>query len=224
MSNAVGTWGSSLVSHAPAADARRRDGCVSWPSVSRGRATVQDATDEDLMRAYVLEDDRQAFGVLFHRYAGRLLGVFRRSGVSDAIAQDMLQTTFLHVHRARRDFRLDGRFRPWLFAIGMNVRREHFRRKGRKPETSWDAERHPEPQQGPDTTTASDRLVRRALDALPESQREVILLHWYEGLSFPEIAEVVGSTHAAVKVRAHRGYNRLRAILGDDAPDTPEGT
>lgn len=176
---------------------------------------MDEATDEALMAAYVGADDRAAFEVLFRRYADRLLGTFRRSGVGEAVARDMLQTTFLHVHRARADFRLDGRFRPWLFAIALNVRREHFRRLLRKPETSLDPDHHREPAVAPDASTAQDRLVRRALLQLPETQREVILLHWYEGLSFKEIADIVGSTHAAVKVRAHRGYEKLRGLLGD---------
>jgi len=74
--------------------------------------------------------------------------------------------------------------------------------------------------------------ARIALAALSPDYREVIELHWFGGLSFPEVAEAVGSTVAAVKVRAHRGYVALRARLGDEAPDpdripdakpTPEG-
>lgn len=174
---------------------------------------MTEPSDEALMKQYVLEGDRHAFEVIFRRYGPRLRGMFRRAGVSEAIAQDMVQQTFLHVHRARNDFRLDGRLRPWLFAIGMNVRREHFRRRQRKPEDQLDLERHKEPSIGPDASSPSDRLVQRALAALPDNQREVILLHWFEELSFPEVAEIVGASHAAVKVRAHRGYERLRHIL-----------
>jgi RNA polymerase sigma-70 factor (ECF subfamily) len=128
----------------------------------------------------------------------------------------MLQQTFLHVHRARKDFRTDGRFRPWLFAIGMNVKREYFRRRQRKPEAQLDLERHKEPSVAPDASTATDRLVRRAVEALPDLQREVIVLHWFEELSFREISEIVGASLSAVKVRAHPGYERLRAQLGQD--------
>jgi len=55
--------------------------------------------------------------------------------------------------------------------------------------------------------------VRRALDALPESQRTVIHLHRYEGLTFAEIAQVLGTTPGAVKLRAFRGYETLRITL-----------
>jgi DNA-directed RNA polymerase specialized sigma24 family protein len=56
------------------------------------------------------------------------------------------------------------------------------------------------------------------LGDLPADQREVIELHWFDGLEFPEVAQVVGASVSAVKVRAHRGYVRLRQALGDDAP------
>jgi RNA polymerase sigma factor (sigma-70 family) len=175
-----------------------------------------EATDEALMRRYVVDGDRAAFQELFRRYADRLIGMFRRSGCSEAVAQDMLQQTFLHVHRARNDFHLDSKLRPWLFTIATNVKREHYRRLQRKPESSFDPERHPEPATAPAASSASDRLVRRALSDLPDAQREVILLHWYEELGFNEIAQIVGASVSAVKVRAHRGYERLREALRED--------
>ncbi len=177
---------------------------------------MTEPSDEELMRCYVQEADRHAFEQIFARYASRLLGMFRRSGCSDPIAQDMLQQTFLHVHRARNDFRLDGRLRPWVFAIGMNVRREYFRKRKRRPETQLDLDKHREPSVDPAASTATDRLVRRAIAELPDSQREVILLHWFEELSFREISAIVGASLSAVKVRAHRGYERLREALGTE--------
>jgi RNA polymerase sigma-70 factor (ECF subfamily) len=60
------------------------------------------------------------------------------------------------------------------------------------------------------------RTLARVLETLPPDQRQVIELHWFDGLEFPEVAQVVGATLSAVKVRAHRGYVRLRQALGDD--------
>ncbi|MCB9730698.1 MAG: RNA polymerase sigma factor [Deltaproteobacteria bacterium] len=168
------------------------------------------------MERYVAAGDRRAFEELFRRYGARLHGFFLRSVASTTEAADLVQQTFLHFHRARRDFRHGALVRPWLYTIAINVRRELFRRRSRKPETSFDPVVHGEPTSEPETTTARDRLVRRALGELPEQQREVILLHWYEELSFPEIAEMLGASVSAVKVRAHRGYKLLRDRLGED--------
>ena len=172
-------------------------------------------TDEVLMRRYVQEGDRAAFQTLFQRYGGRLHGFFLRSLRSPTEASDLVQQTFLHFHRARADFREGAPVRPWLYTIAVNVKREFFRRRKRKPETSLDPVVHGEPSREPDASTALQRRVQRALSELPDAQREVIVLHWYEGLSFPEISELVGASVSAVKVRAHRGYNRLRELLGD---------
>lgn len=168
------------------------------------------ATDEELARRW-LADDTSAFDAIFRRYAPRLLGLFRRGGADEPVAQDLLQQTFLHVHRARRDFRRGVSLRPWLFAIACNVQREHWRRRSRRPEAALDDATSPSVDPG--ASTPRERLVRRALGQLPDAQREVIVLHWFEDLTFPEIAAVLGASVPAVKVRAHRGYEALRALL-----------
>lgn len=188
------------------ASANRPRGVVDRPAM--------EPTDEDLMEAYARRGERGAFDQLFRRHAGRLHGFFVRSTGRDDLAADFVQQTFLHVHRARADFRAGAPFRPWLYAIATNVRREHFRRAARRPEVPHDPERHPEPEQAPAAATASDRLLRRALAELPDAQREVLVLHWYEDLGFGEIAAMLGERETTVKVRAHRAYERLRERLG----------
>lgn len=175
------------------------------------------ASDEELMAAYV-GGDRSAFSELFSRYAPRLQRLMQRDLGGAEDAHDLVQQTFLQLHRARHDFRTDAKLRPWLFTIALNLKRQHFRRKGRRPETSLDAEGGPaEPvaPRGDPEARISDVQLRAALGKLPEGQREVIMLHWFEGFSFREIAEVVGASQPAVKVRAHRGYNRLRETMAD---------
>ncbi len=165
------------------------------------------------MRAY-RTGDHAAFKELFRRYAPALHGMLRRQCRSED-AQDLVQQTFLHFHRARLDWKEGAPVRPWLFTIALNVRREAWRRKGRRRETTLDAE------PAARTTNAAQLLEARedvdrlheGLDALPAAQREVIELHWLHGVGFPEIATIVGASLSAVKVRAHRGYERLRELL-----------
>ena len=173
-------------------------------------------TDEELMGAYV-GGDAGAFRVLFDRYAPVLLRVARRNVGSDTEAKDVVQQTFLQMHRARADFRQGARLRPWLFTIALNLAREVHRRRGRRRETDFDEAGAERATEAPATIGEGDaevRRVRAALEALPAGQREVIVLHWLEGRSFPEVASIVGASVTAVKVRAHRGYERLRATLG----------
>jgi RNA polymerase sigma-70 factor (ECF subfamily) len=170
-------------------------------------------TDEALMASYVAGDQR-AFAELFARYAPRLTRMFGRDLRPDD-AHDLMQQTFLQLHRARNDFRQDAKLRPWLYTIARNLLRQHFRRRGRRPEASLDAQGAAEPI-APGVTPeqqAEARQVRQVLGRLPATQAEVISLHWFEGLSFREVAQVVGASESAVKVRAHRGYAKLRELI-----------
>lgn len=175
-------------------------------------------TDEDLFARYAQTGDKAAFEVLFRRYAPRLQGLFVRSGAGD-LAGDLVQKTFLHVHRARRDYQVGRPFRPWLYTIALNVRREEARRRSRSREVAVAPEKVREPAVDPTASSTTDRLVQRALDQLSDTAREVVVLHWYDGMSFPEIAKMLGATVSAVKVRAHRAYEQLRKLLGPDADE-----
>ena len=158
--------------------------------------------------------DKSAFAELFRRWSPRLTRLLQRDLGRAEDAHDLMQQTFLQLHRARLDFRPTAKLRPWLYTIALNLKRQHFRRAGRRPETSIEDAGHDPaaPDPGPDARIA-DAQLRAALDVLPEAQREVIVLHWFEGLSFKEVAEVVGASQSAVKVRAHRGYTKLREVL-----------
>jgi RNA polymerase sigma-70 factor (ECF subfamily) len=171
-------------------------------------------SDEELMAAY-LAGDEPAFDELFRRYAPQLLRMMRRQLPQPSDAAELVQQTFLQLHRSRRDFQPGRQLRPWLMTIAFNLKREHFRRRKRRPEGPLDFE----PAEPPGSRR--DRLEKRgeaeqlraALGGLPEGQRTVITMHWFDGLSFPEVAEVLGLSVSAVKVRAHRGYRALRRVL-----------
>jgi RNA polymerase sigma-70 factor (ECF subfamily) len=176
-------------------------------------------SDEELMAAYV-SGDAEAFGELFERYAPTLLRIMRRQIRSGDDAQELVQQTFLQLHRARNDFEQGRRLRPWLMTIAYNLKREFFRRRMRKPEAPLEYE----PTDDSDSRDPLERKddaqrVREALEKLPEGQRDVIVMHWFEEMSFPDVAEVLGLSVSAVKVRAHRGYKVLRRVLEQDVTD-----
>ena len=157
--------------------------------------------------------DQAALREIFRRYAPILLRLVQRQVGRAADAQDVVQQTFLQLHRARRDFRAEMRLRPWIMTIALNLARDLLRRRGRRPEQLLEEEALP----AASVTTQPDhdvaRRVRAALSVLPREQREVIELHWFEELSFTEIATIVGASSGAVRVRAHRGYVTLRKTL-----------
>jgi RNA polymerase sigma-70 factor (ECF subfamily) len=177
------------------------------------------------MAAYVSGDPR-AFEQLVARLAPRLHRFFRRSFSAEATADDLLQQTFLKLHRARDTYDPAMRVAPWAFAIASRVRLDEFRRRKRLAEDgdeealarADEAQAAAPPDGGLDGDTAE--AVRRAVDALPESQRVVIHLNRFEDMTFAEIARVLGTTEGAVKLRAFRAYGALRAAL---APAVAQG-
>jgi len=185
--------------------------------VAGAMSTGTDATDEELMLAYV-EGDRAAFRVLFERFGPRIHRMVRRHVPSDDDARDLVQQTFLKLHGARHDFRTDAMLRPWLLTIAMNLLRERWRSaKRRKSVPVDDVElasdsRTSEPLE---TRLRRERVIA-AVAVLPEAQREVIELHWFQELPFAEVAMIVGANEGAVRVRAHRAYERLKLSLGGE--------
>lgn len=172
-------------------------------------------TDEELMSAYAAGDAR-AFETLFARLAPRVHGFFLRSFRDPGVADDLLQVTFMKVHRARAQFRPELKLLPWLFAVAARVRLDELRRRLRLPEDAGEDAIERADEQAPRDPLPDTELrdaVRAALDALPESQRAVIHLHRYEGMTFSEIARVLGTTPGAAKLRAFRGYETLRQRL-----------
>ncbi len=171
-------------------------------------------TDEALMERFC-DGDARAFDALFQRYARPVHGFLSRLVKSPEHAEDLTQATFLSLVRARGRFQKGAPFRPWLYAIAANAAKDHLRRQ-RPEELTPEGEL---PQRAAEEPPASEagmqKRVQTALEQLPQTQREAIVLHRFHGLSFGEIAQALGVTESAVKVRAHRGYERLRELLGD---------
>jgi RNA polymerase sigma factor (sigma-70 family) len=180
-------------------------------------------SDEVLMARFC-QGESTAFDALFQRYARPVQGYLHRLTGSQATAEDLVQLTFLSLVRARGRFQEGSRFKPWLYAIATNAARD-FQRRGRRPEELTPEGELPV---GIPAETAGPRdsglesAVQRALEQLPEGQRIPILLHRFEGMSFAEVADAMGLTESAVKVRAHRGYARLRELLAGLHQETQE--
>jgi RNA polymerase sigma-70 factor (ECF subfamily) len=173
--------------------------------------------EEALMEAYVA-GDAGAFERLFRALAPPLHAFFVRSVGRGAAAEDLLQTTFLKLHRARASWRRGERLRPWVFTIAGRVRLDWLRRQGRAEEEVDEAVVDPGAGADPGgAAIARERAerVRAALERLPEPQRVVVHLHRLEELSFAEIGRVLGISEGAAKLRAFRAYAQLRALLAD---------
>lgn len=171
--------------------------------------------DADLMRSYQ-RGDETAFQVLFQRHGHRIFRYFVHYTGDRAQAEDLLQQTWLQLHRARARFRPDEPFLPWLYTIAANLRRNSARARARSgADLTRDGELPEPPPPALGDAEGRDLAVRQAVAALPESYRDVILLHRWHELGFAEIARILGTTEGAVKLRAHRGYLCLRELLAE---------
>ncbi|HKD39186.1 MAG TPA: RNA polymerase sigma factor [Myxococcaceae bacterium] len=177
-----------------------------------GTARATSESDEVLMVRFV-DGDRGAFEALFERYREPVYAYLSRI-VDKRTSEDLLQTTFLSVIRARGRFDRGARFKPWLYAIATNAARDFLRRHRAEQLTAeGELSAHEEATRAPEVDPGLQKAVARALQQLPESQRLAIVMHRFQNLTFAEIAEALDLTESAVKVRAHRGYQRLRELL-----------
>lgn len=177
------------------------------------RGTTSGESDEVLMERFQ-KGDAAAFDALFARYARPMHAYLWRLTGDRASVEDLVQATFLSLVRARNRYRGGARFRPWLYAIATNAARDHHRRRRGDPLAgSGELPQALATEEPPLEDAGLRAAVRRALAQLPENQRLAVVLLRFEELSVAEIAELLETSEGAVKLRAHRGYERLRELL-----------
>lgn len=185
--------------------------------------------DGEVDQAAVLRRDRTAFEDLVRRESPRLFRVLLRMLGDADEAQSVMQETFLQAYQRLETFRGESKLTTWLYGIGINQARVVLRKRRRlEPMSDEDIERlqpsfrlgvaYVDPPQAwsPEKLTEIEdtkRLVRDAIDRLPEQYRTVVLLRDIEELSTEEVAGMLGITEGAVRVRLHRARQALRALL-----------
>ncbi|HEY4058977.1 MAG TPA: RNA polymerase sigma factor [Kofleriaceae bacterium] len=177
----------------------------------------------DLMGRYV-DGEAAAFRELYAAVAPRLYGYLVKMSRNRPLADDLLQQTFLKIHRARAAYVKGADPLPWMYAIAHRTFLDAIRKDKRAIVKVGADDELPEMRaevsgaaEGTVDAPADPELVRTTLDALaklPEQQREAVVLTKLEGKSVAEAAEIAGTTPGAMKVRAHRGYEALRSLLG----------
>lgn len=178
---------------------------------------LSDRTDEALMAAY-LAGDRRAFVELLERYRVELHQFLARFLGSTAAADDVFQETFLQVHIAGHSFDQARSFKPWLFTIAANKARDWHRRQKRRSTISLDTPvgtgsdgvKLVDLMEGaaaePDQPLQADELRRRVsavVDALPAHYREILLLSYFQRMSYNQVAQVLNIPLGTVKSRLH---------------------
>jgi len=166
--------------------------------------------DDQQLVADARAGDRNAFAMLYRRHAA---GVYRYvllrvEGPEEA--EDLTATVFVRAWQSLSAFRQDCPFTAWLYRIARNSIVDHYRtRRRHQPLEVVDAVA------APPATSEDVLVVRKAMDALPEEQREVLLLRFVEGLSHEEVAASLGKSIGACRVIQYRALKAISRILGD---------
>ncbi|MBI3456484.1 MAG: sigma-70 family RNA polymerase sigma factor [Candidatus Rokubacteria bacterium] len=174
-------------------------------------------SDQALM-AEVQAGSVRAFQALYDRHRQAVFAFLLRSLADRRAAEDLLQEAFLRVFARRQHYRPTATFKTWLFTIARNLVIDQLRQqsgrqgfeRGEILETVADP--GATPLQQAEARELGERLQAAVL-RLPPSQREVLLLSRFAGLSHDEIAEVTGTSPGAVRVTLHRALRRLREGL-----------
>ncbi len=177
-------------------------------------------SDEELVEA-CQSGEVSAFDILVARWEDRIRGAAYRFLGSDEEARDVAQEAFLRAYQAIGTFKREARFSSWLYQIATNLCRDRLRRRKTRATVSLEALEEAGSVMVETRPGAHERLlerdlaraVRRAVDALPEEQREVVILKEYQDLTFLEIAQALDVPVSTVKTRLYRGLGQLRLRL-----------
>jgi RNA polymerase sigma-70 factor, ECF subfamily len=204
-----------------------------WPfsalrnALRHGAMTVESAPPTPaewaaLLGAVANTRDRQAFAQLFEHFSPRLKAYMRRSGASDAQAEELAQETMLAVWRKAELFNpASAGASTWIFTIARNLRIDALRRERRmdaSPQSDVELEYLIDATPLPETTVAgaqNEELMRGALAKLPRDQVRVVELSFFEEKAHAEIARILQIPLGTVKSRLRLAMRQLRNLLGD---------
>jgi RNA polymerase sigma-70 factor (ECF subfamily) len=197
-------------------------------AMHRGGSSTNGVIDDQRLLAALRAGQESAFETMVRLYGGRLLAVARRFTRNDEDAQDVVQMAYLSAFRALGDFEGACQLSTWLHRIVVNTALMKLRSRRRKAEESiedllpaFQKDGH-HVEQFFEWCAPADQLmerketrttVRACIEQLPDNYRTVLMLRDIEELSTQEVAEMLGMTPTAVKVRLHRARQALSTLL-----------
>jgi RNA polymerase sigma-70 factor, ECF subfamily len=179
----------------------------------------------------VREGDDSGFSILIEKYRKQIVHFMFRMSRNQAVAEELAQEVFLRVYRSRQTYRAEAKFSTWLYRIATNLGVNHARdtKHERTAQNVYldqpDAETGTTPDVADSTLNVEQELVReermtairKHVMALPERQRNAVLMHKYQEMDYKEIGEVLKLSESATKSLLFRAYQTLRENLKDFA-------
>jgi RNA polymerase sigma-70 factor (ECF subfamily) len=159
------------------------------------------------------QGDTAATTELIQRLSPELLRFFLAQEATRTEAEDLLQNTWLRIHKARHTYRAGAPVLPWVFAIAKHVRVDGYRKRRRIQQRESATGSLPDCPVAHEPLAAGTLSFESLIAGLPESQREVLTMLKVNGLSLEEVALATSTTVGAVKQKASRAYAKLRTLL-----------
>ena len=166
-------------------------------------------SDESLMEA-VKNGDLQQASLLFDRYHKRLFNFLAKMTMERTIAEDLTQNVFLRMLKYKNSYREGAKFQSWIYQMARNVFVDHYQESKNKngfvkmetlpdriDEDYQDAEQQ-------------EKVLHQSLQRLPDEQRELLVLTRFQHMKYEEVAEIMNTSVANIKVKVHRAINKLR--------------
>lgn len=169
-------------------------------------------TDEQIMEA-VKNGDLQQASLLFERYNIRLFNFLARMTLDREQAEDLTQNVFLRMIRYRNSYKEGMKFQAWIYQVARNVFSDHYQAHKNKKADFMSVEKMSEQvmesEEGKQTEE-KEQLLRRSLAMLNDDQRELLVLTRFQQMKYEEVAVILDTTVANIKVKVHRAIAKLR--------------
>ena len=170
--------------------------------------------------ARVLKGDRQSYALLVDAYKGPVFIFALRMTGSGQDADDLTQEIFIRAYQKLHKFDQEKKLFSWLYTIGINLIRNHLKKKARDLSHhtadrlfAESQDQRNESREGDLDSEDSLRKLEKIMQQLPVDLREAIILKFYQNLTFEEVAAITGDSLGAVKMRIYRGLKQLRQLM-----------
>lgn len=169
-------------------------------------------TDEMIMEA-VKNGDLQQASVLFDRYHRKIFNFLARMTMDRTVAEDLTQNVFLRLIKYKGSYKEGNRFQSWIYQMARNVFSDHYQAHKNKKSNFIDVEKmsdHMADREESQELEEREKILHRSLAMLNDEQRELLVLTRFEHMKYEEVAVIMETTVANIKVKVHRAIAKLR--------------
>jgi RNA polymerase sigma factor (sigma-70 family) len=169
-------------------------------------------TDEMIMEA-VKNGDLQQVSLLFERYHKRIYNFLARMTIDRDLAEDLTQNVFLRIIKYRSSYREGMRFQAWIYQVARNIFSDHYQANKNKFSDFVTVDKisdHLSESNDSRDREEQEHLLTRSMALLNDEQRELLVLTRFQHMKYEEVAVIMNTTVANIKVKVHRAIAKLR--------------